>query len=305
MTPTEKYIEENKYVHGLPRKLLDRSETRGIFLDSASRILWRNVRSLLSCAKHYPLEVYKGFGELKATYRLAGSKSSSRALVIGNGPSQGYLDSKTLDQFIENGGETICVNYWNRNKSLASHIPTWMLFSDSLTFKSEHSGTIMIEYLRKNSSIKIVGPRRIIEEVRQSGLTNSMFSFIDLEVPFSTSIHPLMPRGYTSMTLYKALAWGVYLGYSKIGLIGMDNTYPRNLYCDENNHVLNLVTHAEGDASVTDQSSLYPSMAIVLQDLFLLFRDLECFPQGNIVNLDRYSLTDRFKKVEPQEFFSV
>jgi len=105
------------------------------------------------------------------------------------------------------------------------------------------------------------------------------------------------------MTLYKALAWGVYLGYSKIGLIGMDNTYPRNLYCDENNNVLNLETHAGKDDFVVDQSSLYPTMASALQELFLIFRDLERFPQRNIVNLDRYSLTDRFKKVEPQEFF--
>jgi len=303
MTPTEKYIEENKYVHGLRRSTLGRGEHRRIILDSVRHLLWRNVLSLFRCAKNYPLELYKGFSGLKATYGVAGSKSSCQALVIGNGPSQGYLDSKTLDKFIENGGETICVNYWNLNKSLASHIPTWMCFSDSLTFKSEQFGPMLIEYLRENSLIKIVGPRQIIEAARQSGLTNSMFSFIDIEVPCSRNLHPLMPRGYISMTLYKALAWGVYLGYSKIGLIGMDNTYPRNLYCDENNNVLNLETHAGKDDFVVDQSSLYPTMASALQELFLIFRDLERFPQRNIVNLDRYSLTDRFKKVEPQEFF--
>jgi len=104
------------------------------------------------------------------------------------------------------------------------------------------------------------------------------------------------------MTLYKALAWALNLGYSEIGVIGMDNTYPRNLYCDEDNHPLNLEIHGGVDDYVIDNSALYPTIATRMADLFLLFRSLECFPSNGIINLDQYSLTDRFRKVKLSEF---
>ena len=69
----------------------------------------------------------------------------------------------------------------------------------------------------------------------------------------------------------------------------MDNTYPRNLYCDEQNHVLNLDIHAGLDDYATDQSALYPSIAECLRAIYILFKDLELFPSAGVVNLDKYS----------------
>ena len=41
-----------------------------------------------------------------------------------------------------------------------------------------------------------------------------------------------------SITLYKALAWSIYLGYRSIGVLGMDNTLPRNIYNDDQNRAI-------------------------------------------------------------------
>lgn len=305
MNATDRYIRENQAVQALRKIVLESKRPRNIYLDSVSGIIKRNLLSFIRCSRNYPIEIIRGFEGLKATYKISGCKDKTRAIVIGNGPSQGYLSSEMLYQFTEMGGETICINFWNLNKSLASHVPTWMLFSDPATFSNKiepAKAEALIDYLKQNPSIKIVGSWQLIQQVRQLGLSNQTFSFIDSGLPFWKNIHPLFPRGYISLTLFKALSWAVHLGYSEIGVIGMDNTYPRNLYCDENNHVLNLETHAGIDDYVCDQSALYPSVATLMQDLFLLFRDLECFPTNSILNLDPYSLTDRFSKVRLNDF---
>lgn len=308
MNPTERYIQENQAVQALRKVVLESKRPSKIYLDSIFGILKRNLLSLIRCARSYPIEIIRGFEGLKATHKIAGCKDKTRAIVIGNGPSQGYLNSEMLNQFTETGGETICINYWNLNESLASHVPKWMLFSDPATFSNKlepAKAEALIEYLKKNPSVKIVGPYRLTQQARMLGINNPIFSFIDCDLPFWKNIHPLFPRGYLSLTLYKALAWAVHLDYTEIGVIGMDNTYPRNLYCDENNHVLNLETHAGIDDSISDQSALYPSVAALLQDLFFLFRDLECFPTKSIVNLDPYSLTDRFRKIPLGQFLNT
>ena len=308
MNPTEKYLQENQAVQSLRKIVLDSIKPRKFYLDSVSGIFKRNLLAYIVCAKNYPIEIFRGFENLKATYNIAGSRKLTRAIVIGNGPSQGYLSTKILNEFVNTGGETICINYWNLNENLSSHAPSWMLFSDPATFNNKHEpnkSQTLIDYLKQKPSINIVGPWHLIQQVRQSGVENPVFSFIDCELPFWKNIHPLLPRGYISMTLYKSLAWAVHLGYSEIGLIGMDNTYPRNLYCDENNHVLNLDIHAGIDDQVFDISALYPTVASRMAGLFLLFRDLECFPDQGIVNLDQYSLTDRFRKVKLSEFLQL
>jgi len=305
MTPTEKYIQENEAIHALRRIVLESKRPKKIYLDSISGILVRNLISILRCAWNYPIDIFKGFNGFRPTLKLKGGGKFKRAIVIGNGPSQGYLNAKMLDDFVSAGGETLCINYWNLNENLSSHVPTWMLFSDPATFVNKlepDKSQALIDYLQKNPSVKVAGPGFIIQQVRSSGLRNAIFTFVDCELPFWKNIHPLFPRGYLSMTLYKALAWAVYLGYSEVGLIGMDNTYPRNLYCDENNRILNLETHAGIDDYVVDQTGLIPSVAVLMQELFLLFRDLECFPTKSIVNLDPYSLTDRFTKISLDQF---
>lgn len=307
MNPTDQYIRENQAVQALRKVVLESNSPRKIYLDSISGIFKRNLHSLIRCARIYPIEIIRGFEGLKATQKIAGYKHKIRAIVIGNGPSQGYLSSEMLNQFSEMGGETICINYWNLNESFASHVPTWMVFSDPATFNNKlepSKAEALIDYLKKKPSIKIVGPWRLTQQVRMLGLENQIFSFIDSELTFWKNIHPLFPRGYLSMTLFKALAWAVYLGYTKIGVIGMDNTYPRNVYCDKNNRILNLETHAGIEDYVVDQTNLIPSTAALMQDLFLLFRDLECFPTKSIVNLDPYSLTDRFRKIPLNQFLN-
>jgi hypothetical protein len=303
MDPTKNYIEEHKYVFSLPRKSLNpRLKKRKAIGWSLKRLVRNHIFSALRCFKNYPKEIWEGRNYLPKTARIRNCKKGKTAIVIGNGPSQGYLSVDVLNKFVEHGGETYCVNYWPTNQKLSSHVPTWMVFSDPDTFKASEKARSLVEYLKKNNSIKIVVPSSLISELNFYSLNNDFYIFVDSEFTLWRNINPLYPRGYTSMTLYKALAWAIHLGYGRIGVIGMDNTYPRNIFNDEMNRVCNLETHAGEPDSLLDMSPLYENVAALLDDLFKLFYDLSLFEEKNIFNLDIYSLTDAFEKVSILDF---
>jgi hypothetical protein len=79
----------------------------------------------------------------------------------------------------------------------------------------------------------------------------------------------------------------------------MDNTYPRNIYNDPDNHVCLVEQHAMIDDYLVDFSKEREGVAEVLEDIMQNFIDLRLFSKRHkdrIVNLDKYSLTDAFKK---------
>ena len=154
-------------------------------------------------------------------------------LIVGNGPSQGYLNKNDLKKFLKSGGEIICVNYWNQNKILSSCAPTWLFLSDPLHFSKKDSRQInLIKYLKNNPSIKIIIPTSQIKNFKAFNLVNKFYCFIDVELSISKNISPIFPRGYLSMTVYKAIAMAVWFSFKKIFVLGVDNTYPKNIYVD-------------------------------------------------------------------------
>jgi hypothetical protein len=304
-TATQKYIEENQRVFSLPRKKSNSKISEKSVSWSILGLIIFHLKSLLRLLIRYPIELYRGRYYLKKTLNLKNIEKNKKALVIGNGPSQGKLKVEMLDHFQKNGGLTICVNYWNENSELTAHIPSWIVFSDPNTFNNKSDEAYrLIEYLKKNTSIKITAPISIINDLSTMNFKNELYCFIDTEVTISKNINPLFPRGYLSMTLYKALAWSLHLGFEEIGVIGMDNTYPRNIYNDENNKLCNLETHSGIDDFIVDQSEIYPNIAVRLEGLARLFLHLDRFPQSRVSNLDRYSLTDRFNKKSIEDFFN-
>ena len=309
LSPTEKYRLENEYVLSLERAVLDGKKQKKIIGWSLRRLLKHHIASAINCSIRLPLEyVTLGSGIFKSA-RLRGTKGDSQALVIGNGPSQGFICAEQLNRFISKGGETVVLNYWFLNKDLAGHSPTWAIFSDPKTFHfSEELRDSLCENLSRSKSTRVLAPASLKKDIRDSkvpGLLERTAFFIDTELSMSRNISPLFPRGYISMTLYKALAWAVFLEYRKIGVIGMDNTYPRNIYNDADNRLLRLELHAQTQDKVFDQSLLYDGgVAAALDRLTRLFFDLQKFPTDKIFNLDPYSLTDRFQKIEISSFFN-
>jgi hypothetical protein len=314
MNKTDQYIDHHKKIFSLDKKkkivsskkkaLIKLFQARRLIGWSLFRLLKHHIKSFILCFLYLPKTIYDGRDFFIKTLSAKGSLLKKRALVIGNGPSQGYLTKNELDNFVKSGGETFCINFWHQNKNLSSHIPTWIVFSDSNSFNRKISQTTsLIKYLKRNPLIKIVVSTSLIKLIKSLKIKNEIYCFVDLELSICKNIHPLLPRGYLSMTLYKALAFAIYLGYYSIGIIGMDNTYPRNIYNDKNNRIFNLETHAGTKDYLNDMSVFFYDVSAFIDEIVRLFYHLEYFPNKHIVNLDPYSLTDRFKKVTKGIFF--
>jgi len=155
------------------------------------------------------------------------------------------------------------------------------------------------QYLLDNPTTKILCPIRRYNDISGTFGADRVMAFCDSDLRhWWSNVNPLFPRGYISMTLYKALAVASWLGYQKIFVLGMDNTYPRNVYCDRDNRILNLEVHAGRTDYVADIADLYGSMGDMVHELAYLFYDARKFAVNDrIVNLDPYSLTDAFPKV--------
>ena len=278
MNSTEKYIADNKRVFLTKNKRRKNhlSKPKALVGGSFFTLFKYHLKSCIRSFLYYPYALYEGRGLLSKTKSLSGVASNRRALVIGNGPSQGYLEASELNNFVKEGGETYCVNSWYVNEKLSSHIPSWMLFSDPLTFEKKEPNTDkLINYLKNNLSIKIIVPTNMIKTLKDIGLKNQIYCFIDLELSILRGINPIFPRGYMSLTLYKALAWSIYLGYKSIGVIGMDNTLPRNIYNNEDNKVHFLANQAGIDDCLVDVSSYHTNVASYYYDVFRIFHHLD------------------------------
>jgi hypothetical protein len=308
MNSTKKYIIDNKYVFSLKdRSVFFKPRKKKVLVGwSFIELLKYHIRILCICIIRFPIAIYEGRYFIISTWGLRNSKKKKRLLIVGNGPSQGYLKKNDLKRFLKSGGEIICINYWNQNKILSSCAPTWLCLSDPLHFSKKDSRQInLIKYLKNNPSIKIIIPTSQIKNFKAFNLVNKFYCFIDVELSISKNISPIFPRGYLSLTLYKALAWASYLNYNLIGIIGMDNTYIRNLYCNNKNEIKLKEEHAGIKPFLTNYSIYYSNVASAIDELVRHFYHLEYFPTQNIVNLDPYSLSDRFKKVDKKNFFKI
>jgi hypothetical protein len=317
---TVRYLKENEHAFSLPREGYgDGIHARKIRSRSIiGFIKERFLESVIGLIKYLYL-IAKHFGQLQKLSSLKSSKNGVRAIVLGNGPSLGYLSEKQLLNFQNNGGEVFAVNFWH-STHLGAVPPDYLIISDGATLADPHSpygkklpesvkqkNITLYKYLIENKKIKIFCPISRVSELEGRFDARRIYGFVDQQMRLITkNIDPRFPRGYVSMTLFKTLAISTYMGYNPICVLGMDNTYPRDTFCDSANRHFRLERHAGGADTLFDLSSIYPSMDVWAQDMFDLFSDLHrCFKNNNIINLDPYSLTDAFYKIEELSFFET
>jgi hypothetical protein len=308
------YLEENKYRASLPKFVLEEGKLRPFPGRSAIRLLWFKLRSVRIMASGIIRNAFH-YGRLSHLARLKKTGFGKTALVLGNGPSQGFMDPKKLLRFIQQDNHFFAVNFYNHNKILSSICPNYYVISDPYTLDPNapsfisKSNSALRQYFQENREIKICVP---MDFDLDDCFTEQAIYFNDVEASWWTkNINPLFPRGYLSMTLYKALAIACFLGYEKIYILGMDNTYPHDIFVDRENHVCNVERHTGGSFNVADierstsgfdhlidQSPFYKGTEDVLWDLCFLFSDLRLFKDNPIVNLDPYSLNNTFPKAD-------
>lgn len=248
--------------------------------------------------------------EVKRSLRgLESASSEAQCLIVGNGPSVATLTSAQLRKFKAAGNSIYAVNYYNELSHLSSVYPTDYVLSDPLD-ESEKEYESLRNYIREADSLVWLpyGQNREFGRNFDSGRVRY---FCDRELISSFwkkiwPIGPLFPRSFVSMTLYKALSIAVWRGCQQIFVIGMDNTYPHDVFVDPENCLWQRYHHgSERTSTRIWRSGEYDSIADFLYEHARVFSDLSLFPSDRIINLDPFSLSDAFTKIRADSFLET
>jgi hypothetical protein len=299
------YKKINNEISKLRVDLLYSKKKKNYYFFSLINLFLKKINQLAKFPLFLFFEICIGYKYLKKTFFLKNKNKKINALIVGNGPSLNFLKKKDLIIF-KKKNHLLAVNYWNEQSNLCSVIPDYLCLSDpslfdkkfrSRDFKKRDKN--LLNYLQRHSSIILLIPPRLIKNIKESGLKNRLYSFVDTELNYWVNFTcPLLPRGYISVSFLKLLSFGLWLGYKKIFVLGFDNTYPKDLFSNFTNRILeyNHHTNSKNDY-VQDQTAVYSDIGDILGELSELFFSIRRFKKyKNIFNLDQFSVNTNFKK---------
>jgi hypothetical protein len=299
------YKKINNEISKLRVDLLYSKKKKNYYFFSIIDLFLKKINQLAKFPLFLFFEICIGYKYLKKTFFLKNTNKKINALIVGNGPSLNFLKKKDLIIF-KKKNHLLAVNYWNEQSNLCSVIPDYLCLSDPSLFDKKFRSRDfnkrdknLINYLQRHSSIILLTPPRLIKNIKESGLKNRLYSFVDTELNYWVNFTcPLLPRGYISVSFLKLLSFGLWLGYKKIFVLGFDNTYPKDLFSNFNNRILeyNHHTNSKNDY-VQDQTAVYSDIGDILGELSELFFSIRRFKKyKNIFNLDQFSINTNFKK---------
>jgi len=239
----------------------------------------------------------------------AGSRNGREAIVIANGHSTNQLDPDRVSEALNTGLDVFAVNSFLLSDLSRRITPSHYVLSDG--FHKPDTGDDLSmrlwEVLDANPQIQLLAPHTWYPILRDRRPSTMYFNDCGLE-GWTKNISPTKPRGYLTLTAYKALSIAIHFGYERIHIIGFDNTNYLNYHVNESGRIsFGGDTHfySAGSPDV-DASDMYPQgMADCLFDYSLSLLDLErCFGHAPIYNLDVNSNTRAFAKIVDSRFIS-
>lgn len=246
--------------------------------------------------------VSRSYSLLNETRKLKGSKSGKSAFVFANGPSLKLLDEdKIVKLQKEQGYDVFAVNSYINSPFAQKVIPDYYLLSDPAYFAQDKISEELATRLRKDIQLLVQNKVTVFLPVEYAGRSpySSTYYFYDAENVFRDNIDILRPRGYLSMTAYKALAAACFMGYDKIYICGFDNDYFLNLVVDENNEIYYIDKHfydAKGAPEKRVKDVHSKSVGELLYFHHYLFTHLGKFKKFPIINLNTKGIVDCFTK---------
>jgi hypothetical protein len=256
------------------------------------------LRSLVKMA----IIFYKFSRQIKTTKGLRGSKKGEKVFIFANGPSVNNLDPNKINSCEY---DVFCVNGFLFSEFSNYVTPSHYVLSDPSYFNGA-KGNDSQRDIQKNN--------RLVDDFQKNKITlfvpfeylefceyNDKYGFCDIEAMYSNNTCDITaPRGYRSMTAYKAISIASYLGYEAIYICGFDNSYFKYLEVDEANQVSYVIPHLVGGEAERVYISSVPGCGETVGEYMYidhhLFDDLEKFNGANIINLDKESLVTAFSK---------
>ena len=224
--------------------------------------------------------------------------NGSAALVLATGPSALSLDWREVRTFRTEGNSLITVNSYYKLPYSQDLIPDYYVLTDPYFFPISaafsKSGNLH-SYLKDHSEIKVVVPAHV--ETSEVDLPNEIIYINTLSLEgFSRNISPLKARGYLGLTAFSALAFAQFLGFSRILILGIDNTPFRALTIDAEGLPVLKANHAYDDGNeVVNFNGALSDLESALFFYARHFSDLGLFDRNRIFNLDERTIIRNFK----------
>jgi hypothetical protein len=262
------------------------------------------VKTSLSGYLVYTVEILKHRGYLQGLRSLEGVKRGKFALVVANGPSCNKIDWRAIAESQAQGE----IEIFGLNDSILLHNDTlagldFLLKSDPLDkLPLQKSFDQMISKNTVNFNAKLITPSNWHSPIFfKSCKRQECLHFVDVgRNHFRSTTNPLKLRTYPPMGSLKLLAIARFMGYEKIFVIGLDNTFFHNVKLDEDFNVIQGPIHYRIDYQDSrDMSHHFPNgigdyFHFVSQN-FLALKNY--FDDEIFINLDIDSLNDTFRKV--------
>lgn len=277
-------------------------------------ILKFSIKSLFS----YPREIINMRNYISRIHNYSNSGKDRIALLIGNGPSQKNIEKLDFQELKENNVSIFTMNQFFYNDFFLLNKPTDYIVSDFLSFKDEYLIDIgdkfkldlkknfkkRVEYLSNSPEINIHIPAMLIKDVERLKLKNKIFPFINSRFIINSSKNQLLPSNFMPQTLLFLLRNVIYANFKKIYLIGFDYDYFKNLYLDNENSCWTLEKHShEKDRFIQNPSDSKIDFALFEQSrIFYQIKMNFKKHKYKILNLNKYSMIDAFKKMDYEPY---
>ena len=266
------------------------------------------IKTSISGYLIYTVEILKHRRYLQGMRNLEGTKRGKFALVVANGPSCNKINWRAIAESQAHGeieifglNDSILLNH----DSLAGL--DYLLKSDPLDKSSlQESYDQIIAKNAANLNVKLITPSNWHSPISfGSCKRQECLHFVDVgRNHFKSTTNPLHLRTYPPMGSLKILAIARFLGYEKIFIIGLDNTFFQNVRLDKNFNVVQGPIHYRSDYQDShDMSHHFPNgigdyFHFISQN-FLALKNY--FDDDTYINLDLDSLNDTFRKVGEEE----
>ena len=249
---------------------------------------------------------------LLGTRKITAAFKGKTAVVVANGPSSASVNWPVVNRERQNGNCSLfLINHSLNDAEVLSRGAEFLVLSDPSSHprSTDPRTTNLWANISKLPNLRLITPVSWHDsELNPSCKIGHCLHFSDLSLEsVSESTCPLKPRGYPSLTAYKALAFAKHLGFETILIAGFDNSMFRTLQIDSANALIQSSNHfTEGYSPTIDVSKLYPNgIADYFAELSEMFLSLKrSFKGTKIYNLGLRSEVDAFPKATKDTLWS-
>ena len=262
---------------------------------------YRSMRTLRAALTYWHQRI-RYSGGYKALQNLRESAKGRNAFVFANGPSVSILDPLKVKG---TGFDIFAVNgyLWSDFSKIAT--PTHYVLSDPACFYEYNTEPLSARHLEISKqyiplikTLDTLGATLFVPMQYVGRQKNSrVIGFCDIENELSGNVLDIArPRGYISMTAYKALSIARYMKYDRIYICGFDSDYFKRLESNEKNEVFWTDEHFFGEKKKHPIKGEGDHVGEYLYLHHFLFSHLRKFSDSGVINLDKTSLNTFFSK---------